>query len=373
MKRSFPDYKGKEVSKIKVSSDDNEIIKKFIIDIEGSAGSKRTKNINRIMIQICDVSQTPLNEWTYDTLSQFLSILNKSDKANHTKNDIKKTLKRFLKFHYEDWNIKFKGLKSEAIKQKKAVNKERIGKDKLLNPTQFKLLVDACDRFLYKALFSLAYESAGRPEELLKLRWSDINFDKKEVRLVSSKTGTTRFVPINDCMIHLKNHKSNFVYPDVKKEDYIFPSPVDRDKQLTNQTASSYLKTIGKKSIQRKDLFLYLFRHTRLNFLRKKLKPDAYEMFADHSLEVGMQFYSHNDQDDLREEMYANVFKKEILSKADKSELKKLEKQIEKLKGSLKTLAVESQDRYDEFLNELPTHLEKMSKAIKQGVTVKLK
>jgi len=338
MKKGFQDYTGKDLWNIKLKPKDEDIIKKFLKDVEGSAGSKRTKNIHRIMIQVCDITQAPLDKWDYDTLSSFLSILNKSDKANHTKNDIKKALKRFLKFYYEDWEKRFKKLKFESIKQKKAVNKERIGKDKLLSPSEFELLVNACDRFLYKALFSLAYESAGRPEELFKLKWSDLNLDKKEVRLVSSKTGNTRFIPLNDCLVHLQNHKNNYPYPDVKKEDYIFPSPNDRNKPLISQTAHSYLRTIGRKSIKRDNLFLYLFRHTRLNFLRKKLSPDAYEMFSDHSLAVGMEFYSHNDQDDLNEEMYSNVFKKEILNKADKSEIKKLERENKEIRLRLKKI-----------------------------------
>ncbi len=360
MKKSYPNYKGKDLWSLKLKPKDKGIIKKFLIDVEGSAGVKRTKNIERIMIQVCDVSRKPLDKWDYDTLSQFLSLLNKSDKANNTKNDIKKAVKRFLKFYYEDWEKRFKKLNFEAIKQKNGVNKERIGKDKLLTPNEFELLVNACDKFLYKALFSLAYESAARPEELYKLKWSDINTSKKEVRLVSCKTGNTRFVPINDCIIHLENHREHFVYPDVKKEDYIFVSPRDRNKPLTNQTIHSYLKTIGKKSIKRDNLFLYLFRHTRLNFLRKKLSPDVYEMFSDHSLAVGMEFYSHNDQDDLREEMFSNVFKKEILTKADKTEIKELKKQFAEFQEEVKQTNEQTKKIIRKVLEILPPEIKQM-------------
>ena len=66
--------------------------------------------------------------------------------------------------------------------------------------------------------------------------------------------------------------------------------------------------------------------------MRKKLSPDAYEDFSGHSLEVGMKFYSHNDVDDLREELFSRVFDKKELPPEKKHELEKKIKGLEKWK-----------------------------------------
>ena len=334
MKREFPDYRKVNISSIKVTPTNRKIIDSFLIDVRGSAGESRTKNIERIMIQTCDVTQTPLNKWDYSVLSKFLALLNKSDKANHTKNDIKKAVKRFLKFYYEDWNKRFRGLQNGGIQQKKGINKKRIGKDKLLSPEDFQKLVKGCDRFYFKALFSLAWDTSARPSEMLKLRWEDIDFNNNRVKLTRYKTGNVSWIPLDPegSLIHLQNHNNNFIFPGVTLKDYVFPSPQNREESISSQGVQSYLKTLGKKTINREDLFMYIFRHTRLNDLRKKLSPDMYEMYADHSLEVGMQMYGHNDSEDLEQEMFDKVFKTSVLTKAEKDEIKELKKQLEGLR-----------------------------------------
>ncbi len=340
MKEEFPNYKGKNIFDIKLKTKDRQILNNFLTDVRGSAGEYRTKNIERIMIQIYDISQTPLDVWDYSTLSKFLEILNKSTKANHTTNDFKKTLKRFLKFYYEDWNKRFKGLVNGGIKQKKAVNKEKISKEKLLSLENFQKLVSGCDRFYFKALFSLAWDTSARPSELLNLKWENLDKNNNRVRLTRYKTGNVSWIPLDpeSSLIHLQNHKNNFIFPDVREKDFIFPSPINRDKPITNQSVHSYLRTIGKKTLNRNDLYMYIFRHTRLNYLRKILSPDIYKMYADHSLEVGMEMYSHNDTEDLEQEMFDKVFKTKELSKAENDKIKELEKEVGKMKQQMNQL-----------------------------------
>jgi integrase len=348
MRREFPNYKGADVFKIKLKPIDRKILNSFLTDIRGSAGEKRTHNIERTMIQICDTSRTPLNKWDYSVLSKFLELLNKSDKANHTKNDYKKTLKRFLKFYYSDWNKRFRGLDNGGIKQKKAVNKKKISKEKLFSPEDFQKLISGCDRFFFKALFSLAWDTSARPSEIYNLRWEDIDLDNNKVKLTRYKTNNVSWIPLDPegSVIHLINHKNNFIYPDVKQKDYVFVSPENRDKPITNQTIHSHLNTIGKKTLNRTDLYMYLFRHTRLNYLRRILSPDMYEAYADHSLEVGMEMYSHNDDEDLEQEMFDKVFKTSVLTKTEKEEIIKLRRNFaETIRLIMETIKNPSEDK----------------------------
>jgi len=165
---------------------------------------------------------------------------------------------------------------------------------------------------MFRVFVHLAYKSAGRPEEILKLKFGDIDLKSGRVKLDSSKTGNMRYIYVDeDCIKDIRQYKENeYSYPDVDKTDFIFVSPVKRSVHVSLPTLYSYLKTVSKKRLGRTDIYPYLFRHTKLNEMRKVLSPDAYEAFSGHSLETGMKFYSHNDDEDLREELYSKVFKK---------------------------------------------------------------
>ena len=373
MKKEFPTYYDKDIWKVKIKPKDRQILDSFLTDVRGSAGELRTKNIERTILQICNVSQTPLDKWDYPVLSKFLEVLNKSEKSNHTKNDIKKTIKRFLKFYYEDWNKRFKGLENGGIKQNKAINKKKISKDKLLSLEDFQKLIKGCDKFFFRALFSLAWDTSARPSEMIKgLRWENVDLENNRVKLTRYKTDNISWIPLDPegSVIHLKNHKSNFIFPDVTQKDYIFPSPMDREKPITSQSVHSYLRTIGKKTLERNDLYMYLFRHTRLNELRKKLSPDLYQMYADHSLEVGMQMYGHNDIEDLEQEMFDKVFKTQILTKAEKDEIRKLREELIEFKDvqekstKISALAGEELEGVKNSIQLILEHMTKLSKGI---------
>jgi len=134
MKKVIHKYRGERINGrqvkisdlIKLNEKDQEIFNKYITDIEGSAGEKRVKKLIRELLVIYDTSEVGLNDWDYDTLSQFLKTLNNTEMAKYTKNDYKKNLKSFLRFQYDDWNIRFKGLKHPGLKQVNPVNHEKI-------------------------------------------------------------------------------------------------------------------------------------------------------------------------------------------------------------------------------------------------------
>jgi polysaccharide pyruvyl transferase WcaK-like protein len=69
----------------------------------------------------------------------------------------------------------------------------------------------------------------------------------------------------------------------------------------------------------------------------KTLSPKVYEMYAGHSLETGMNTYSHLDNDDLRQELYDKVFQIQELTSQDKTRIEELEiKQEQEKKEYLK-------------------------------------
>ena len=290
-----------------------------------TAGQVTLKKLRRNALIICYIFDCDLSSLKLENVRILLGHLNSCDYKPSTKNEIRKVLRRFLKEFYSDWNSRFKGLKD--IKLEKEVNFDRINSNTILRSGELEILIRRCDTLRYKALIMLMYETAGRPEELLKLKWKDVDFEKSCVSLFSSKNKTLRVNPIHASILHLKRYKNEYPYPDVSVDDYVFPSLKIRDKQLVRGVFSEYFREFGKRVLGR-PLFPYLLRHTRGTELQKVLPAKVYEKFMDHSIKVASR-YSHLDNDDVRELMFKNVYKVDEIEEKDKSHL---QKQIDSLK-----------------------------------------
>lgn len=255
-----------------------------------------------------------------EDIHRFLSWLNKSDYAKGTKNDIIKTFKRFLKWKYKDWSERFNGLKDAKMI---ANSGRQLDKEDLLTPDEMQLIVNSTDSIKYKTLFLLFQETACRPEEILKLKWKEINWDKGEVRLHSNKTDKTRFIPIKNSIGHLQRYKKECFATIPRADDKVF--------DLTDQAVLDYLGNLEKRIGFTKHLYPYLWRHSILTNMIKKLSPKSYELFSGHSLETGMETYAHLDTDDLRQELNDKIYHLEELTKEEKDEIKKLKEQNQQI------------------------------------------
>jgi integrase len=255
-----------------------------------------------------------------EDVRSFLSWLNKSDYAKGTKNDIIKIFKRFLKWKYKDWNIRFNELKDAKLNANAG---RQLDKEDLLSQDEMQLIINSTDSIKYKTLFLLFQETACRPEEILHLKWKDINWDRGELKLHSSKTDKTRFIPIKNSIGHLNRYKAECFAIIPKADDLVF--------DISIQAIHDYLGNLEKRMGFTKHLYPYLWRHSILTGMIKKLSPKAYEMFAGHSLETGMETYAHLDIDDLRKELDEKIYGMIELTKEEKDEIKVLRKKIEEL------------------------------------------
>jgi integrase len=369
MKKQYPDYKGKNVNIItkKLGPKDKKILHDFLEYCAITAGEKKIRNIERIILQIYDVIERGYGNISLKDLRGFLALLNNSNKLHTTQNDIKKVLKRFLKWHYKDWSARFNDLKD--IQTHSSFNEEKINPSTILKPKELEKLIRAAENLKYKALIILMYESGGRPEEILKLKWSDIDFNRKEVKLYSSKTGKTRVNPLNESIVHLKRHKQEYPFMNIRADDFVFPSPDNRKKHISIKAIYEYLKKLGFKVLGRA-IFPYLIRHTRLTQIHKTLPTQVACKFAGHSPDVAKR-YTHLTNDDVREAMLEKIYHVEEIGEEGRDTIKKLEKEISKLinenitqKESLTGLLTENKEIW-KWLEKLTL----MNKMILKAVT----
>jgi len=291
---------------------------------------KRIVKIKRIIKNSKKIVGKDLRKLKTTDVTKFLRDINNSVYTQWTRNDYKKIFKAFIRWYYkqdflewmENQNIK-DGFK--CVSKRKAFNKAKISKETLITPEELEKLLRTAKSLKMKALLTLMYESAFRPCELVNLKWKDCVFnDSKEicsVKTISPKTGDTRTVPVKDCIVHLKRWREEFEYPNRANEDYVFPGQMSRAKHMNEVGIGVLIKRICVKAKIR-HLFPYLFRHSRIYFIQKRLGARIASKYAGHSLETS-EIYDHLDDDDVEEAMLEKVYVTEELSPEEKNKFKK--------------------------------------------------
>ena len=354
MKKEFPNYerrdkKGRpincmnEIEKV-LNPKNKKIIDDFLKYCKINSVSKTAEyQRKRTMCQIYDIMEKPLSSINLNDLRDFLVVVNNSKLAPSTQNDTKAILKRFLIWYYKNWSERFNAFRD--IKMKDERNHEKLHPDAMLTEKEIEILVRGANNLKYKALIVLAFESGARPEEMVKLKWSDISFENERVKLYSIKTKRSRSNEIKESIIHLKRYQQEYPFPDVNDNDFVFPATGDRSRYMSVSSFGMYIAHLAKRIGLRKRVWPYLLRHTRLTPLLQILSAKAYEQFSGHALETGMYYYGHLSQTQLSAEILQKVYHVDEV-KADRD---RLEEEIDNLKKTIE----EQGFRFDREINSL--------------------
>lgn len=326
MKKNYPDYRDRivmhEVVKA-VPKEQMQIIDDFMNHLGTTAGYGKIKDYRRYFIQFYDVVEKPLSELTPQDIVNFSALVNQDQRlGNTTKNTIKNIIKRFIDWKYsEDFGMNKvkKNLRAKFM----LVNQEKINKGNLIKPEEIELLLRCANSTKVKAQLITLYETACRPHELRGAKWCDIDWSGKLISVYATKTSKARQLPIREALVHLKRWKEEFQYPDVKENDFIFPSPLDRTKPIGRSEFTYWITSLGKKAGISRRIYPYLIRHTRLTELYKKGVPDQiHKLFAGHSKKSDMTgVYVSMDNEDMIQSVVSKVYHVEELPLEKKLEL----------------------------------------------------
>lgn len=318
-------YDSGELLKIKKSlrASDKKLLDDFLKLCAVTAGASKLKNIERVLVKCADIIEVPLDKLNKSILIAFLSLVNKSDLEAATKNEIKKHLKRFVlntpKYKHDE------GVREalDLFKLENDTNHEKVNPDTIVKPNEINLLMRKTDSIKYKTLIITSWETAARPEELLKAKWEQVNLDKKTIRLFSNKTakaekGGWRTLPINESVAHLARLKEEWDFDNRTDKDFIFVGN-KRAQGLSNDAWNVALKALSLKALGRA-VYPYLIRHGRLTEIQDSMPSKAYEDFAGHSLEMATR-YRHPSQARLLETMKKHLYSMKQLTKEQREEL----------------------------------------------------
>ncbi|MCX7141894.1 MAG: integrase [Proteobacteria bacterium] len=106
------------------------------------------------------------------------------------------TLSHVFEVAIKDWGLPLPGNPVKLVRRPKASR----GRDRRITPEEYERLKAACKESrspLLVPIVVLAVETAMRLGELLSLRWSDIDLDRRVAKLDMTKNGDSRVVPLS--------------------------------------------------------------------------------------------------------------------------------------------------------------------------------
>lgn len=343
MRKTYPRYERGSTAtmRTKLKGKEKKIYQDFMSFLATTAGKRKMVDYEMFFLQFCDIMQKPVYKLVPQDFVDFWALVNQDETREiNTKNNIKRTAKRFLKWQYAE-DLKMLRIADQLRLKSQIVNKKKINKQALVTEAELAKMLKVTTSIMLKAQIKTLYNCALRPEELRNAKWSAVDWDKKTIHVRSNKTGEVRELPLADAIDHLRRWNKEFVFDNVSENDYIFPSPQDRSRPYHPWTFRYNVEKLGKKAGIERTIYPYLLRHTRLNELReKKVNTKTRSLFAGHSVKMAEEVYNHMDHSDMIEEVTKVLGQVEELNKNEREEFNKRIATLEKQQATtLKLIA----------------------------------
>lgn len=345
----LPRFKRGEALKFfnKLSKEEKRVIDDYVKYVSITSKSQtRLKNTQRSLITFRKGIEKPLINTTIKDLRNFLASLNESALTQSSRNELKHTIKRFLKWKFDDWSKRFENLSDIKLIMK--INEEKINSSTILRKEDIENIIKEEPKLFWKTFFITLYESGLRPIELRTLLWKNIKFnidgELSEINVYATKTSRARSVYVQNSTYYLTKLKEK------SKNGLVFPSPRNPNKPMGKELPAIWLGKISKKVLGRK-IYPYILRHSRATelYTNSNIPDKTAQKFLGHSKSMG-DVYTHLSNEDVKDAVSKTIYKTEDLPPEKKHEL---EKEIETLKELLKKSETIQNDEMEKLREEL--------------------
>ena len=215
-----------------------------------SSNRTRLENNRRSLTHLRVIVNKDFTHIELEDLRSYLTLLNYSHLTNASRNEIKATIKRFLRWKFKDWSSRFDELRD--LKLVTGRNESKINASTILKEEEVERIVRTETRLHWKAFFLALYETGFRPKEIRTLRWSNITFNVRRnvsrIHILATKTSRARSAFVNGATHFLQEHRKMQVD---SPNDYVFPAPRDPSKPVGKDIVSKWLRGLTLREIGR--------------------------------------------------------------------------------------------------------------------------
>jgi len=176
-----------------------------------------------------------------------------------------------------------------------SLEKENNARDKWLDYNEEEKLLSHCPAWLVDIIV-FALNTGMREEEILSLRWKQVDLFRSVVLVVKSKNGEKRTIPLNKTALNLLKSKSKVRYV---LGGYVFPSSVGTK---INQGNLRRAFGIARRKANIEDFRFHDLRHTFATRL-VQAGVDLYKVqkLMGHKTPIMTQRYAHHYSESLRD------------------------------------------------------------------------
>ena len=155
-----------------------------------------------------------------------------------------------------------------------------------LSPVEKRLFLEVIDKPHHELMFRFFLLTGCRRSEVVNLKWSDIDLEKRVINIRQTKTHRDRIIPISSELMQV-----------ITALDRSKPKPFNYSPRTTSRLFSFYRRKAGL----REDLHLHCTRHTCGTTLANQgIPPHQIKTFLGHISLRTTELYLHSTGDDLR-------------------------------------------------------------------------
>ncbi len=172
-------------------------------------------------------------------------------------------------------------------------DKENNKRDRWLTPEEEKRLLNTLEG-RYKEIVIQALNTGMRQDEILSLRWPEVDLFRRTLTILKSKNGERRTIPLNQTALELLKAKNKVRHI----SNYVFPSQVGTKIQ-TNRLVRAFIKAVKRAGLE--DFHFHDLRHTFATRLAQA-GVDLYKIakLLGHRDITTTQRYAHHYPESLR-------------------------------------------------------------------------
>lgn len=344
MKTLYPNYKGNngiDDVEANLNDEDKNILRRFLDVCGATANDYKVKCRRYEILQVRDVIEKPFNEWIIDDIISFLNLLKRSDRKDWTKKCVLTTLGKFIRWHYKDWFIRFNGLETLKLANKRIKPNTQNNYVDLPTNEEIDQLIRKGESHREKAYIALISEAGLPPKVSVNLRWKDFKFDFPKEGITSvtyfrTKNNEIYEYPLGEtATYYLKMWKQEYSFPNVRESDYVFPQSLSRDKHVHENQGWYWLKKSAKIAGITKPIYQYILRHKALSDAYSKLPEAVHRQIFGHTKNSRMtETYNHTRRETAINVAIEKLHKVQIITKEQQN---KYDLEIAELKSKIKT------------------------------------
>jgi len=245
--------------------EDADVILEFLDQLyaEGLSKPRVLKYANHLKI-MSEMMEKSFLDAEKEDITAFLSQLEQSDYAPHTKRNYRIVVKRLFQFLGKEKLVK-------NVKTTLKGNKKKLPGE-ILTKAEVRKIIEAADHPRNQALIAILYEGGLRIGELASLRVKSVEFDEWGAAIrVSGKTGERRVRVVSSASLVAKWLEMHPRREDNEATLLVNLSTNYKKEGITYQSIYQSLKRIARKAGIKKKVTPHLFRHSRATHLAKDL------------------------------------------------------------------------------------------------------